>query len=438
MEDAQGRAAYEELLRHDSGAHAQAAEDPDRPRYHFLPEPGWMNDPIPFFADGRFHVFFQYNPRRPYWGDMHWGHTASADLVHWDHLPVALAPTPGGPDADGCWTGCVVHAGGRYHALYTGVDPQVQCLASSVDLATWAKDPGSPVIPTSQKPASLGDTFRDPCVWRAGDAWYVVLGADLPGGGGSPLLYRSRDLRQWQFLHALYAGPAAGDECPDFFPLDGRHVLLSSRGQSVWAVGRFADLRFTPQAHGVLDPGELYAVKTLEDDGGRRLAWGWVRESRPVREQVRAGWSGVLSLPRVLRVLPGGTLGMEPPEELASLRGEGRSVPCPPLEGTSEEAPARIEVPPGGCFEVQADFDAGGGAAIGVVVPGAGAITWRGAGGRVRVFVDRSVAEVFVGGRETITRRAYRADGGGAGWLGLFARDGKAAVGDLRVWELRG
>jgi len=444
MEDALGRRAYDELQREGPGPQAAPAEDADRPRYHFLPEAGWMNDPVPVYAQGQYHIFFQYNPNRPYWGDIRWGHACSADLVRWRHLPVALAPTPGGPDAGGCWTGCVVEGDGSFHALYTGVEPQVQCLASSTDLLAWVKHAANPVLRAGQRPAGVGDTFRDPCVWRQDGLWYMVLGADLPGGGGSPLLYRSRDLRGWEYLHPLYTGPAARDECPDFFPLDGRHVLLSSRNHSAWAIGDFAGLRFTPAAGGLLDDGALYAVKTLRDPLGRRIAWGWVREGRSVPDQVRAGWSGVLSLPRVLRIQPDGTLGAEPPRELAALRGEAWEPRCPDLANTGEAAPAMVQVPASGCFELQADFAAlHAGTAVGLVVPGAGAMAWDRAsgafapgGGSLRIFVDRSVVEIFVDGRETATRRAYRADGGGVGWVGFFVRGGRGALTRLQIWDL--
>ncbi len=87
--------------------------DRHRPHYHFLPPSNWMNDPngvIHWW--GTYHLFYQYNPHGALWGDIHWGHAASKDLVHWEHLPIALAPDPGAPDEGGCWSGvAVVHDG---------------------------------------------------------------------------------------------------------------------------------------------------------------------------------------------------------------------------------------------------------------------------------------------------------------------------------------
>jgi beta-fructofuranosidase len=93
-----------------------------------------MNDPNgPIFWKGQFHMFYQYNPNGAFPESMHWGHAVSPDLVHWKHLPIALAPTPGGPDKDGCWSGCAVVDQGVPTIVYTGVFPQVQCIARSDD-----------------------------------------------------------------------------------------------------------------------------------------------------------------------------------------------------------------------------------------------------------------------------------------------------------------
>jgi beta-fructofuranosidase len=83
--------------------------DPHRPRTHFLPPKNWMNDPNGLISwGGEYHLFYQHNPNGPFWGSMHWGHAISPDLIRWRHLPIALAPTPGGPDKDGCFSGCAV------------------------------------------------------------------------------------------------------------------------------------------------------------------------------------------------------------------------------------------------------------------------------------------------------------------------------------------
>ena len=154
-------------------ARRQALEhDPHRPRYHFLAPADWLNDPNGLIQTGDLtHLFYQHNPNGPFHGTIHWGHAVSRDLVHWQDLPVALAPTPGGPDADGCWSGCAVMDGPAPTLLYTGVNPQVQCLATSDDgLRTWQKRP-EPVIAAPPEGLDLvgPPDFRDPFVWLEGN-----------------------------------------------------------------------------------------------------------------------------------------------------------------------------------------------------------------------------------------------------------------------------
>ena len=85
------------------------ASDPLRPQYHLLPAHNWMNDPNgPIFFRGRYHMFHQYNPQSAVWGNMNWAHATSPDMIHWQHEPIALSPTPGGPDRDGVFSGSAV------------------------------------------------------------------------------------------------------------------------------------------------------------------------------------------------------------------------------------------------------------------------------------------------------------------------------------------
>ena len=120
--------------------------DPFRPQFHLLPRANWQNDPCaPRFFRGQYHMFFQYNPGAAVWGDMHWAHAVSPDLIHWKHMPVALSPTPGSYDAFGCFTGSVLPGADVPTILYTGVTRsspetirgeglrEVQCLATSTD-----------------------------------------------------------------------------------------------------------------------------------------------------------------------------------------------------------------------------------------------------------------------------------------------------------------
>ncbi|MBZ0300671.1 MAG: glycoside hydrolase family 32 protein, partial [Anaerolineae bacterium] len=188
----------------------QFAADPHRPTYHYLPPSNWMNDPNGVIQwQGQYHLFYQYNPDGPVHANMHWGHAVSDDLIHWSDLPVALAPTPGGPDAAGCFSGSAIDHNGVPTFVYTGVtgehyEHQVQCLATSADgLLTWQKDARNPVI--SQVPPEARQTrdFRDPFVWKQGDSWYLLIASRIQDVGGTVFLYQSPDLIHWDYLHPL-------------------------------------------------------------------------------------------------------------------------------------------------------------------------------------------------------------------------------------------
>src|SRR5947209_17224863 len=99
-----------------------ALPDPHRPGFHFLPAKNWMNDPNGLIQwKGQYHLFYQYNPHSALHSTIHWGHAVSPDLLHWQDLPIALSPTPGGHDAEGCWSGCAVNHNGIPTLIYTGV-----------------------------------------------------------------------------------------------------------------------------------------------------------------------------------------------------------------------------------------------------------------------------------------------------------------------------
>lgn len=328
------------------------AMDPRRPQFHFLPAANWMNDPNgPIYFQGKYHMFYQYNPNGAFWGDMHWGHAISADMIHWKHLPVALAPTPGGPDADGCFSGTAVVQDGKVVFLYTAVRSvpeaqatikdgahsllETQCLATANDpeLSTFTKLP-APIIATPP-PGMAVNGFRDPSPWRQGDWWYMVIGSGIEGKAGAVLLYKSKDLRHWEFMHILaqregsMALPTEQQaqrevwECPEFFALGCKHVLIySTSGKTYWMAGSLDSrtMSFHPETTGVLDYGSFYAPKTQLDNAGNRILWGWIPETRKMEEHKAAGWAGLMSLPRVLSIGGDGRLRIGVAEEVNQLR----------------------------------------------------------------------------------------------------------------------
>jgi beta-fructofuranosidase len=351
---------------------ARLMHDPFRPQFHLLPRANWMNDPCaPRLYRGKYHMFFQYNPNAAIWGDMHWNHATSSDLIHWKHEPIALAPTPGSFDAYGIFTGSVLPGADVPTILYTGVTKaapetirgegihEVQCLATSTDpdLRVWKKL-DKPVI--AAPPPGLSVTgFRDPCPWKDGDTWYLGVGSGFTKVGGAVLLYRSHDGRNWEYLHPLAQGTWNGGtvsnpvdtgemwECPDFFPLGGKHVLLYSVERKVfWEVGVFdkSDLKFHSETKGMLDHGYYYAMKSMVDEKGRRILWGWVQESRSAEECVAAGWAGSMALPRVLTLGDDNRLRMDVPPEFRSLRRQTETVTGPQSSQKLNESFAKLSV----------------------------------------------------------------------------------------------
>jgi beta-fructofuranosidase len=409
--------------------------DPLRPQFHLLPKANWMNDPCaPRFFQGQYHMFFQYNPGAAVWGDMHWNHAVSPDMIHWKHLPLALAPTAGGYDAAGCFTGSVLPGMDVPTILYTGVTRsspetirgeglrEVQCLATSTDpqLRVWKKL-DKPVL-ESPPPGLQVTGFRDPCPWKEGDTWYMGVGSGFTKTGGAVLLYSSRDGRNWTYLHPLAQGKwngsdktnpvATGEmwECPDFFPLDGKHVLLySTEGKVYWEVGTFEDLRFHSETRGLLDHGAYYAMKSMVDAQGRRILWGWVQETRSQEEMRAAGWSGAMALPRLLSIGSDNRLRMSAPPEFAALdhgsRIENRAGHVA-FRFKADKATCGLELRAGNTRLFAVEYDGNQATVGGQVVnlaPDDERIS------TVDIWIDGSVIETFVDSRQAITARCYTA-----------------------------
>ena len=457
----------------------ELAADHHRPVYHYLPPANWMNDPnAPIYWKGRYHIFYQYNPNGAYWGSMHWGHAASLDMIHWRNMGTALAPQPGSYDHDGVFSGCCVVNNGVPTIVYTGTDPEVQCVATSHsdDLRAWRRAEQNPVI--AHPPEGLEVTgFRDPCVWQEDGAWYMALGSGIKGVGGCVLLYKSPDLLEWTYVQPLFEGKmdpnvkargpvASGEmwECPSFFPLGGKHVLIvSTRDTTPWYVGSYRDNKFTPETEGRLDTGDYYAPITQLDSQGRRIVWGWIQEHRSGEAQRAAGWSGVLSLPRQLRIRDDGTLGITPAPQVRSLFGaqqnyanlfipDGRPMLIPGVEGDAIRIRAEIEVDDADecgllvlCSDDLAEHtpvvynDKLKRLAIGhrPSTEQSGNLELKdGELLRLNIYIDASVIEVFANGRACVTGRSYTARADSTG-VALTARGGTAKVRSLTVYEMK-
>ena len=320
------------------------ASDLHRPRYHFLPPSGWMNDPNGVIEiDGRHHLFYQYNPHGAVWDKIQWGHAFSDDLVHWHDQPVALTPDTLGLDETGVWSGCAVSHDNQVMLIYTGgtgaftLDGIANGLRNmpicgaigAPGLQTWHKLPENPLI------AALpddGDIIgqRDPVVWREGDRWRMSIGAGLRDRGGAALLYESPDLHRWDYVGLLHHEDVGMLwECPQLLTFeDDRAALIVNvwnppqRAYSAYYSGTYRDGKFEAQFFEQLEleNSAIYAPQATRDAQGRWIMWNWIREERSIEASVAAGWSGVMSLPRIVTMDAVGRLRQQSVPELQALR----------------------------------------------------------------------------------------------------------------------
>jgi len=479
--------------------------DPQRPRYHFMPAAAWMNDINgAIFWKGRYHVFYQHNPDGGYWKWMQWGHASSVDLVHWVHHPIALTPTSNGPDRNGCYSGgAFVSKEGRPTFIYHGV-PDGTCIATAEDdlLIHWTKHPANPVIRALQ-PGNRGDgdfVVFDPCAWVDGDTTYALIGNCVPSQkGDATSLFKSQDLVHWEHVGPFYQSDRrwteAGNDCavPDFFPLGDKHMLLfcSHLCCTQFYLGRLEGNHFEPEFHdGMSWPGgHLGGARTLLDASGRRIFFDWIMELRGVDRERNSGWSGVMTLPRVLSLAEDGTLRIEPPPEFEVLRMNGRVHENVRLGADEQRTLDDIR---GDCLELAVTIEPGDAKEFGVSVRctpdgaeqtgivcvprdkklkidvsqstldpkivypyyrdakrserlpesertvTAQAAPFELADGealQLRIFLDRSVLEVFANGRQCITHRIHPTRSDSLG-VALFSRGGSAKFPRVEAWEM--
>ncbi|MFN8303046.1 MAG: glycoside hydrolase family 32 protein [Saprospiraceae bacterium] len=343
-----------------------SAQEAHRPAFHFTPENMWMNDPNGMvWYEGEYHLFYQYHPYSTVWGPMHWGHAVSRDLVHWQHLPIALYPDSLGMIFSGSavidWnntSGFGEKGRPPMVAVFTQHDMagekagrqdfQTQGIAYSTDRGrSWTKYTGNPVIPNP----GIRD-FRDPKVVRdeASGQWVLVMAA-----GDHVRLYGSKDLRKWQYLSDFgreWGAHGGVWECPDLFPMqvegtgEKKWVLLQSLNPgspnggsgTQYFVGNFDGRQFT------LDPDfaaslkkndrafwvdygrDNYAGVTWSDvpaSDGRRIFLGWMSNWDYAQTVPTKRWRSAMTLPRELTLQRGPEglrLYARPAREVAKLR----------------------------------------------------------------------------------------------------------------------
>ena len=351
-----------------------------RPQFHFSSRRGWLNDPNGLvYHDGTYHLFYQHNPYGTDWGNMHWGHAVSSDLVHWRERPIALYP-----DALGTmFTGCAVVDHHNSSGLGSGAQPPIvllytaagelarpatdytQCLAFSTDGGTtWHKYEGNPVVP------HLAGQNRDPkVIWHPqSERWVMALYLER----SAYVLLTSPNLIEWERTCDLDLPGCT--EVPDFFPLavddDPAAVRWVFWGaNTTYLVGSFDGRTFTPEGPGRrLQPaGVHYAAQTFSDlpaEDGRRIMIGWMRQPLPGMP-----FSQFMSVPHTLHLHTGAdgpVLATAPVRELEALREGSWEV-----QGHALAAGASVEAELAGeLLDVETTIELGTADAAGVVVRG--------------------------------------------------------------------
>lgn len=322
-----------------------------RPRFHLTPYVGWTNDPNGFsFYDGKFHLFYQSNPYDTVWNAMHWGHAVSDDLLHWEYLPCAMAPDE--PyDSFGVFSGTALTLpDGKHFIMYTGVrkeggdlaeELQTQCIAVG-DGRDYHKFSHNPVIDVSDLPEGMSrNDFRDPKIWQEEDGTFrCIVGTCRANRNGVILQYCSKDGFAWEFESILIENDGRFGrmwECPDFFTMDGKQVLICSPQDmlpegfeyhngngTLCLIGHLDEAKkhFTYEHDQSVDYGiDFYAPQTTLTPDGRRIMIGWMQNWDTCDQQgaKERGWFGQMTLPREV-TLENGRLYQRPVRELEQYR----------------------------------------------------------------------------------------------------------------------
>lgn len=317
----------------------------NRMNYHVTGQIGWINDPNGFvYYQGQNHLFYQHNPKDVVWGPMHWGHVVSDDLVKWSYLPIALAPDQ--PyDSNGVFSGSAIVDGDKLTLIYTGNIPnkQVQAIATSTDGVTFTKHENNPVINEYQVPqgASIVD-FRDPKVWKHNDRYYMVIGSRQASQNyGQILMYTSTNLVDWTYVGTPYKGSSQTFEklgrmweCPDIFRLGDKDVLIFSPqqvpnhrnenstvyvlGNLNYETGKLENISYEQIEE--IDYGlDFYAPQTMVDGKNRRVMVAWMQTWNRTPVTASLGYSGAMTLPRILELVDG-KLYQHPVPEIENYR----------------------------------------------------------------------------------------------------------------------
>ncbi len=284
---------------------------------YYKPDDGWAGDPVPFYWEGKFHLFYVkeiYRP--PLLGWRHfWGHVVSDDLINWQECPDAIPiGEVGQVDSASCGTGSVFYDGEIFHIYYLGryfnTKAEIRetiCHATSPDLMNWTKDPDNPIY--KPDPALLNlEACRDPFpLWNEDKGHYsMVFTAQLPDRplrrSGCLASIKSKNLKNWEFEEIFFA-PNIWDclECPDIFKWgDWWYLIYSSTGITSYRRSRSLEGPWENPPVNELDGNQFYAAKT-GFDGKRRILFGWVPSRKGERDDTGMEWGGSMAIREIIQ-----------------------------------------------------------------------------------------------------------------------------------------
>lgn len=445
-----------------------------------------MNDPNGLcFWQGRWHLFYQgYPPEDP---RVHWGHAVSEDLIHWRDLPYAIHPGP----EESCYSGTALVETDRVIAMYHGTKlGNMVAVANDPLLLNWEKLTGTAVIPlaANQGPPPFHNVF-DPSLWKQGNFYYSLSGHGPRKQAGARrvnILFRSRDLIHWECRHEFIKGdrftlPGDDGACPYFWPIGDRHILLffshMSGGQYFLGDYDTAREKFVVSSHGRFNfgawgPAGVHAPSATPDGKGGIIVMFNMNPGKPTGE-----WNQIMSLPRRLTLAARDELAVTPAGDWTSLRRNPVAVPPMAIPANREIVLDSVR---GNTLEIEAVIDPGNAPMLELNVlrsPDGEEFTRirvfkeRGMWGdslvsldtarssilpdacsrppetapfplaeqeplRMRIFVDRSVVEVFVNDRQCVAARVYPGRRDSVG-VSLRAQGQTVRLQAFNAWSLK-
>ncbi len=443
---------------------------PYRPKIHFLPPALWINDPNgTIYHDGFYHLFYQTNPFGAHWNHMHWGHAKSKDLVHWDHLPLALSPQKVKGERH-CFSGSLVINQGVPTILYTSIKHLLQVrtggeswsATGDKNLVDWKRVSHNPVMPLTINGGLKIHHWRDPYVWKSEKVWYAVMGGQLQNPKrGAVFLYKSHDLQHWKYLHPLTIGNKTASkpwECPNFFKLGKKWMLIISPfGKVMYTIGTFENLQFQHTKWKIFDHSKnFYATNTLHDEENRLILFGWIRGDKSWKQKK---WHGCISLPKILSLDAKEELQISYVAQLKTLREAHHKLKNLLLQDQQIKMNSDIY---GQCVEIKVVFRLQDAHKFGISffegknMAHPPSIQYNSQKGQVivgkekatcdfksnmallamHIYIDHSVIELIINNKSCLTSRIYPKRENSS-QISLFAEHGSVLVESLEIWKLK-